>query len=271
MLLALRQMTFEFTAINRRSRAGRGMRPSLVDLQTIAERTLYDVARSFLSAYMDLMLDVDMQCHGLLPDGPKILAVNHPTSMDPFYILTLLREPVSVLVTAAAFNRQVIGPLLRATGHIPAVRGSAGGTVEAVVRQIESGRTVAIFPEGALSPPGGFHRPHSGLARVALRTGVPVIPVGIGLQYERIHVTETNMDGKKVTGHFYTGGPYAITLGRPLYIEGDPRNREDVKISSNRIMKQICSLAHESQSRIQRSNSVMVAAQNHLSMPAGAH
>jgi 1-acyl-sn-glycerol-3-phosphate acyltransferase len=270
-MLSLRQIPGDLAATSIATKAWPIIRPDLLAPKVFDEETLFKMGRLLLSAYMGLMLDVDIQRHGPLPDGPKILAVNHPTSIDPFYILTLLPEPVSVLITAAAFDKPLFGPYLRATGHIAAVRGSGGATVEAVSRQIEAGRSVAIFPEGALSPIGGFHRPHSGLARIALRTGAPVIPVGIGLQDDRIRVTETNIDGEKVTGHFYTSGPYAMTVGRPLYFEGDAQDRERVRTATTHIMNHIRSLAHESQSRIQPAKAVQASALPAFGLPAGAH
>jgi 1-acyl-sn-glycerol-3-phosphate acyltransferase len=229
-------------------------------------KTLYQVGRSLMAGYTRLMLDVDVKWHAPLPEGPKILAPNHPTSLDPLYLLTLLSEPVSVLLTAASFDVPGVGAYLRATGHVPAVRGSGGATVDAVVRQVEAGRSVAIFPEGALSPlAGGFHRPHSGVARVALRTGAPVIPVGIGLQRDRIRVIETEVDGEKAIGHFYTSGPYALTVGRPLTFEGDARDRERTQSVAGHIMNHIRSLAHESQERIEQAQ---VAEADKLPAPA---
>ena len=220
-------------------------------VKAIGGQALYTVGRSLVAAYMHLMLDVDIQRHARLPEGPKILAANHPTSLDPFYILDLLPEPVSVLITAATFDVPVLGTYLRATAHVPAARGSGGATVEAVSRQIQAGRSVAIFPEGALSPlAGGFHRPHSGVARVALRTGTPVIPVGIGLQQERIRALGADIQGSKATGHFYTSGPYAMTVGQPLYFEGDVQDHERVRAVAGQIMNHIRSLAHESECRI---------------------
>jgi len=115
-------------------------------------KALYRMGRSFVAAYMRLMLDVDIRRHAPLSERPKILVANHPTTTDPLYIMTLLSEPVSFLVTAAVFDVPGVGAYLRATGHVPAVRGSGGATVEAVTRQIEAGRSVAIFPEGSLSP-----------------------------------------------------------------------------------------------------------------------
>jgi 1-acyl-sn-glycerol-3-phosphate acyltransferase len=216
-------------------------------------KALYKLGRSLLAAYASLMLDVDIQRHAPLPEGPKILAANHPTTADPFYILTLLSEPVSVLLTAASFDVPGVGAYLRATGHVPAVRGSGGATVDALARQVEAGRSVAIFPEGALSPlADGFHRPHSGVARVALRTSAPVIPVGIGLQRDRIHVIETDIDGDKAIGHLYPRGPYVMTVGQPLSFEGDVRDHERTRAVADQIMNHIRSLACESEYRIER-------------------
>jgi len=209
-----------------------------------------------MSGYTSLMLDMDIRWHAPVPDGPKILAPNHPTTTDPLYLVTLLPEPVSFLITAALFNLPVVGAYLRAAGHVPAVRGSGGATVDAMIRQVEDGRSVAIFPEGALSPlAGGSHRPHSGVARVALRTGAPVIPIGIGLQRDGIRVAAAKVDGEKSAGHFYASGPYAITVGRPLTYAGDVRDHELVRVVAGQIMHQIRDLARESDRRIQAAES----------------
>jgi 1-acyl-sn-glycerol-3-phosphate acyltransferase len=271
----LRQIASEMLTAQRRTKAWPITRPSLAPAaKAFFGKVLYRMGRSFLASYMHAMLDVDIQWQTRLPEGPKILAANHPTTTDPFYILTLLSEPVSVLVTAATFDIPILGRYLRATGHVPAIRGSGGATVEAVARQVEAGRTVAIFPEGALSPlAGGFHRPHSGVARVALRTGAPVIPVGIGLQRDRIRITETDIDGKKAIGHLYTSGPYAMTVGRPLYFEGNAQDREGVRAASEHIMHHIRSLARESKRRIdsgQASAASSLVARGWRASPAGA-
>jgi 1-acyl-sn-glycerol-3-phosphate acyltransferase len=218
---------------------------------SFGERALYQMGRSIVAAYMQLALDVDIQRQASLPRGPKILAANHPTTTDPFYILSLLSEPVSVLVAAATFDVAGLGDYLRATGHVPAIRGSGGATIEAVARQVEAGRSVAIFPEGALSPlAGGFHAPHTGVARVALHTGAPVIPVGIGLQRDRIRVIKADVQGGEATGHFYAAGPYAMTVGRPLYFEGNVQDRGLVRAVADDIMHHIRHLARESDRRL---------------------
>ena len=216
-------------------------------------QVLYAAGRSIMDLYAHLLLDMDIKWQAPLPDGPKILAANHPTTTDPFLITTVTREPVSVLVTAGAFEIPVFGSYLHRTGHVPAVRNSNGATVQALVQKLEAGGTVAIFPEGAISPlAGGFNRPHSGVARVAVCTGVPVIPVGIGLQRERIRRYDTTLDGKPEVLTWYLNGRYALTVGEPLSFGGDVKDRDHVRSVAEQIMQQIVHLAHDSSRRVER-------------------
>lgn len=222
----------------------------------VSEKILYWLGRSMVALFAQVMLEMDVAWRAPLPGGPKIIAANHPTTTDPFLLLTLLSERMSILVTGGAFEMPVFGAYLRRAGHVPVVRNSGGATVEAAKRLLNAGRTVAIFPEGALSPLEGdtsFHKPHTGVARLALGTGAPVIPVGIGLQQERIRFVEAEIDGKSETGRFYLGGPYAITVGEPMFFEGDVENREYVRSVSERIMQRIIRLSQESARRLETS------------------
>ena len=145
----------------------------------LTEKVYYGLGHSVVDLYARAMLKMDIQWRAPLTAGPKILAANHPTTTDPFLIMLLAPEQVSVLVTEGCFEIPVFGRLLLQSGHVPVVRNSGGATIEAAGRLLAEGRTVAIFPEGAISPAeGGFHRPHSGVARLAVSTGAPVIPVG---------------------------------------------------------------------------------------------
>jgi 1-acyl-sn-glycerol-3-phosphate acyltransferase len=219
-------------------------------LPAVRERGLNRLGHSLLALHAQLLLERDIQWRVPLPQGPKILAANHPTTTDPFYILTLVREQVSVLVTEGAFQVPGFGRYLRLAGHVPAIRNSSGATVRALSRLVTGGRSVAIFPEGALSPlEGGYHQPHTGAARLALITGAPVVPVGIGLLRDRIRITKTEVDGE--VAHLYLRGPYAMTVGRALRFEGDATDHAYVRAVSNQIMQRIIHLAHESEQRVQ--------------------
>ncbi len=223
-------------------------------LHLASERTLYWMGRTMVDLFTRLSLDRDIAWHAPLPEGPKILAANHPTTTDPFYILTLTSEPVSVLVTGGAFDVPLFGSYLRQAGHIPVLRNSGGSTIRAATEKLRNGGSVAIFPEGSLSPIDGhigFHPPHSGVARLALGTGAPVIPVGIGLQQEQIRFVETELDGKPESARLYPRGPYAMTVGEPLRFEGNVEDRDLVRSVSGQIMERIMVLSRESTFRIE--------------------
>ena len=230
------------------------------ETKAASERLFYKLGRSAVSLFTRTALDMDVQWHGPLPEGPKILAANHPTTTDPFFILTLLQEQTSVLVTGGAFEVPLFGAYLRLAGHVPVLRGSGGATIREATGLLRSGRTVAIFPEGALSPLEGgigFHRPRSGVARLALASGAPVIPIGIGLEQGRIRTVGVEMEGQQEEGRFYTGGQYAVTVGKPLWFEGNVENWEYVRLVSERIMQRIVSLSRQSAQRVQPSPTIV--------------
>ncbi|MER7755363.1 lysophospholipid acyltransferase family protein [Kitasatospora sp. NPDC097643] len=118
----------------------------------------------------------------------SIVAANHTALSDPAVVLAALHRlgarPV-VLATAGLWRVPVLGRLLRRDGHIPVHRGTARAS-EALDRAAEAlaaGRVVLIYGEGGLprrrdsaeQPPGPFR---SGLGRLAVATGAPVVPLG---------------------------------------------------------------------------------------------
>ncbi|MGZ2357153.1 1-acyl-sn-glycerol-3-phosphate acyltransferase [Streptomyces sp. 372A] len=117
-----------------------------------------------------------------------IIAANHTSLADPAIVLAALRllgaRPV-VLAAAGLWRVPVLGRALAREGHIPVHRGDprAGRAVVLAQEALERGRHILIYAEGGLpdrgdaaeAAPGAFHR---GLARLAHRTGAPVIPVG---------------------------------------------------------------------------------------------
>jgi 1-acyl-sn-glycerol-3-phosphate acyltransferase len=229
-------------------RAGRWIRESS---QVTWEKATYWSGRSIVDLYARLRLKRDVVWHAPLPSGAKIIAANHPTTTDPFYILTLAPEQMSVLVTGGAFTVPGFGRYLRAAGHVPVFRGNGGGTFEEARALLQAGRTVAVFPEGALSPDiGSFHKPHTGVARLALTTGAPVIPVGIHLQSARVRPMEGTIGGEESLGKLYLAGPYAMTVGRAMAFEGDVRDWGHVRSVSEQVMQRIIQLSQQSARRL---------------------
>ena len=218
------------------------------------EKSLYSLAWPVVGLYALLMFQIDVLRTWPLPRGAKILAANHPSTTDPFLVMRLVSEQVSILINDVLFNIPLFGPYLRYTGHVPVpvMVGSGGASLERARRLLLAGRTVAIFPEGNISPlEGGFLKPHSGVARLALSTGAPVIPIGIHLQRERIRLITTQVAGKPELGTWYFRGKYAITMGEPMHFSGDPEDRPRVRSAAERVMQRIIELAQESARRMQ--------------------
>lgn len=213
-------------------------------------KALYILGRTTVLLYARLMLHLDISWREPLPAGPKLIVANHPSTTDPIYLGLLSRQPISLLLIEHPFLIPVLGTYLRWSGHVPVVPGQGRTAFDAAHKLLQKGRAVALFPEGDLSPQqGGFHPPRTGAARLALLTGVPIVPVGIYLPRERNRAVGLHIAGRECTAYWYMRGTYSMTVGEAMYFEGDVENRSYVASISARIMQQIVSLAFESEWR----------------------
>lgn len=214
---------------------------------------LYKAARGFVRLYSCLMLNMDIHWYRQLPVGPKIFVANHPSATDPFILHLLSYEPMSVMIVSTAFAFPLFGPYIRHAGQIPVLPGKGAQAMQQAKKLLRAGYSVGIFPEGGFSPQeGGFREPHGGAARLALSTGVPVIPVGIYLPRERCLRIASNLSGQPTLGYWYLRGPYSITVGAPMQLEGNAEDSENVHTQAQTMMRRIKSLAQESEFRLQR-------------------
>ncbi len=217
------------------------------------KKLINQIGARIVELYMNWMLDLDIRRHSDIPAGPKILIANHPTTTDPFYMLSLVREPVHVLVAEIAFNAKGFGSYLHAAGHIPVIAGRGREAFAQARRLLDEGKTVGIFPGG--SPTGmrdaDGRKPATGPARLAMLTGAPVVPIGIHVDPDRIHYRQANHGNISDQARWYLRGPYAITVGAPLKVLGSVEDRAGVQTLSQRLMDRISALTEESAARAQ--------------------
>ena len=116
--------------------------------------------------------------------GPLILAGNHISTFDPVAVTAAChrrRLAPRMMATGGLFRAPVVGPLMTWAGHIPVDRGrdSVANAVPAAVAALEQGSMIFIYPEGriGLDPAMWPERGKTGLARLALASGAPVVPV----------------------------------------------------------------------------------------------
>lgn len=129
-------------------------------------------------------------------DGAAILASNHLSAADWIFMPLQLRRRVTFLAKAEYFTGTGIkGFLQRAffsgAGQVPIDRSSASSAEDAIrtgVRILRDGKLLGIYPEGTRSPDGRLYRGKIGVARMALETGVPVVPVAMVYRERNIPV-----------------------------------------------------------------------------------
>jgi 1-acyl-sn-glycerol-3-phosphate acyltransferase len=147
--------------------------------------------------------------------GGAILACNHLSFSDQLFLPSVLPRKVYYLAKVEYFSAP--GPLgalrsalARGLGQIPLDRSGGRASLvalDAALPVLRAGELVGIFPEGTRSPDGRLYRGRTGVAKLALDAGVPVIPVGI-LGTDRVQPI-----GARVPR---LGHPIEIRIGKPL-------------------------------------------------------
>lgn len=204
---------------------------------------VYEIVHVLVWFYAHVMLRMHVHKLAPLPPGPKLFVANHPNFTDPF--LLHLQERMNVLVTGNAFSSRFISKLLHKVGEIPVYPG--GDALQVAVQRLKAGTSIGIFPEGAISPiEGGQAKGRSGAARIALSTGVSVVPVGIHLNKKLLIPINFKANGLQLPSYIYLRGAYSITIGEPMRFKGDVEDRELVGKVTETIMACIAMMENES-------------------------
>ncbi|MDV2475232.1 1-acyl-sn-glycerol-3-phosphate acyltransferase [Rhodococcus zopfii] len=120
-------------------------------------------------------------------NGPAILASNHQAVLDSFFLPLMVRRRITFLAKSEYFTGTGLkGGFQRwffsSVGQVPIDRTGADAAQDALnagVRVLDQGKLLGIYPEGTRSPDGRLYKGKTGMARLALETGVKVIPVAM--------------------------------------------------------------------------------------------
>jgi 1-acyl-sn-glycerol-3-phosphate acyltransferase len=120
-------------------------------------------------------------------DGPVILAGNHVSFADEIFTPLTARRQVFYLAKAEYFDTpgvrgRAMAAFFGGLGQVPVDRAdtrAAAASIDICVDLLRMGRAFGIYPEGTRSPDGRLYKFRTGIARVALRSGAPVVPVGL--------------------------------------------------------------------------------------------
>jgi 1-acyl-sn-glycerol-3-phosphate acyltransferase len=144
---------------------------------------LYPVAKAVIKPLFSFAWRFHVEGAENVPsDGPAIICPNHTSVLDSFFVPAVLPRRITYVGKAEYMDSWKTKHLFPAMGMIPIDRGGGSASERALAaaqRVLERGELFGIYPEGTRSRDGVLYKGHTGPARLALRTGAPIIPVGI--------------------------------------------------------------------------------------------
>jgi 1-acyl-sn-glycerol-3-phosphate acyltransferase len=156
----------------------------------------YWILKAVLTPVLRLLYRVRIEGkHHVAPNGPVILASNHRSFMDSLFLPLVIQRRVTFVAKAEYFDSKKTAWFFRAMGQIPIRRqgGSASeGALAAATDVLEHGQVFGIYPEGTRTRDGYLHRGHTGVARLALKTGAPIVPVGL-IGTDEVQATDSKL------------------------------------------------------------------------------
>jgi 1-acyl-sn-glycerol-3-phosphate acyltransferase len=120
--------------------------------------------------------------HNVPKKGPAVLAANHQSFSDSFFLPLVVRRKVTYLAKAEYFDSWRTSWFFKAAGQIPIRRGGGDASERALITAREvlrSGKLLGLYPEGTRTLDEYVHKGRTGVSRLSRECGVPVIPVGI--------------------------------------------------------------------------------------------
>ena len=198
----------------------------------------YGVLRAFLTPF--LMLAFRPKVKGLrnVPaSGPVIIASNHLSFSDSIFMPLVVPRKVTFLAKSEYFTSPGPKGLLKkltfiALGQVPVDRSGGRRSEAALITGLQvlaDNECLGIYPEGTRSPDGRLYTGRTGIARLAIESGAPVIPVAM-FNTEKIQPT-----GKVIPKIMRV----KMVFGEPMFFEGDSSDLLYLRDVTDQIMKKI--------------------------------
>ncbi|MFC0598688.1 lysophospholipid acyltransferase family protein [Streptomyces palmae] len=207
------------------------------------------MSRIFLKATLGVLLRVLFRprvegAERIPQDGPVILAGNHVTFIDSMFLTLVVKRPVyfigkSEYVTGKGIKGRLMAWFFGAVGMVPVDRDGGHGGVAALMtgrRLLEEGKAFGIYPEGTRSPDGRLYRGRTGIARLTLMTGAPVVP------FAMLGTDKVQPGGRGMPRI----APVTVRIGEPLDFsryEGMDRDRYVLRAVTDEVMSEVMRLS----------------------------
>jgi 1-acyl-sn-glycerol-3-phosphate acyltransferase len=168
--------------------------------------------------------------------GPAILASNHLNLADPPLLASLVPRRTIFMAKLELWSTPVVGWMYGLGGCIPVRRFEADvGALRRAEKVLREGHVLVMFPEGTRSRHPGLGKGHPGTAVIALRSGVPIVPVGV-----------SGTEVVSLPGCFLRRTRVRVAFGQPFTLpRGERLTTELAEQGTERIMKEIAALLPE--------------------------
>jgi len=201
----------------------------------------YWLTKFILTPFLRLLYRVRVEGREHIPPrGSAILASNHISFCDSFFLPLVVPRRVTYVAKAEYFDNWKVAWFFKANGHIPIRRGEGADwklALDLAAEVLNSGGLFGIYPEGTRSKDGRLYRGHTGVAMLATRTGAPVIPIGF------VGTDKAQPVGAKMMRPFKT---VTIRIGPPMDFAteaGQPQGQRALRAITDKVMKEIQNLS----------------------------
>jgi len=116
--------------------------------------------------------------------GPALIVANHQSFLDPILVGIATQRHLSYLARDTLFRNPAFGLFLRVLNAVPIQREGVGKDgIQAILKRLEAGAAVVVFPEGERTHDGAMHPLRAGISLLIKRVKAPIVPVGIAGSY----------------------------------------------------------------------------------------
>ena len=204
----------------------------------------YGILRAFLTPFLMILFRPKVKGLRHVPaSGPVIIASNHLSFSDSIFMPLVVPRKVTFLAKSEYFTSPGPKGLLKkltfiALGQVPVDR-SGGRRSEAALitglKVLAEGKCLGIYPEGTRSPDGRLYKGRTGIARLAIESGAPIIPVAM-FNTEKIQPTGTVVPKVMLV---------KMIFGEPMYFEGDSTDLQYLRDVTDKIMATIQEMSEQ--------------------------
>lgn len=147
---------------------------------------LWCVGRGICRVFTTLWFDLKVYNRRHVPArGGVLLAANHQSFLDPMLVSVALRRPVSFFARSSLFTNPFFGGLIRRLHAFPVQQGKGDrAAVQQAIDRLKEGCVLNLYPEGSRTEDGEIGPIQSGIALIARRAGVPIVPVVVEGSYQ---------------------------------------------------------------------------------------